>query len=157
MWKNWNSLHLTFLLKYLIINCHFSEMAKLDDEADVLIASGEKNRRKSSVESNKKSGSILSKKWWKSRRSWLKEWLSKRTIYSIKLYYSQYVWIQTKDRNHHNKNLNRANSVQNLNLKMIFSVLLISMVSPWIPSSTRNGESQKDFLLREGSSSSFIF
>ena len=38
-------------------------MAKLDDEADVLIASGEKNRRKSSVESNKKSGSILSKKW----------------------------------------------------------------------------------------------
>ena len=125
-------------------------MAKLDDEADVLIASGEKNRRKSSVESNKKSGSILSKKWWKSRRSWLKEWLLKRTIYSVKLYYSQYVWIQTKDRNHHNKKLNRANSVQNLNLKMIFSVLLISMVSPRIPSSTKNGESQKDFCWSSG-------
>jgi len=44
------------------LSCAISEI-KLDDDADVLIASGEQNRRKSSVERNKKSGSILSKKW----------------------------------------------------------------------------------------------
>ena len=50
-----------------------------------------------------------------------------------------------KDRNYYDNKLNRANSIQNLNLKMTFSVLLISIVSPWIPSSARNGESQNDF------------